>query len=53
MSSKVITFRVAYTSELTAAALPIQAEIYAESGIYVDEERITYALQTWEQLALV
>ena len=48
VSAKSITFRVAYTSELMAAALPIQAEIYAESGIYLPIDRIEYALQTWE-----
>ena len=48
VSAKSITFRVAYTSELLAAAMPIQAEIYAESGIYLPLSRIEYALQTWE-----
>ena len=47
VSAKAITFRVAYTSELKAAALPIQAEIYAESGIYVELPRIEFALNTW------
>lgn len=49
VSAKAITFRVAYTAELLSAAMPIQAEIYAESGIYVDLKRIEYALQTWER----
>lgn len=49
VSAKAITFRVAYTSELKAAALPIQAEIYAESGIYVELPRIEYALNTWNE----
>jgi uracil-DNA glycosylase family 4 len=48
VSAKSITFRVAYTSELMAAAMPIQAEIYAESGIYLPIDRIEYALLTWE-----
>ncbi len=48
VSAKAITFRVAYTAELLSAALPIQAEIYAESGIYVELDRIEYALKTWE-----
>lgn len=47
VSAKAITFRVAYTSELKAAAIPIQAEIYAESGIFVELPRIEYALNTW------
>ena len=28
--------------------MPIQAEIYAESGIYLPTDRIEFALQTWE-----
>lgn len=47
VTSKSITFRVAYTAGLMSAALPIQAEIYAESGDLVDIELIRYALQTW------
>jgi uracil-DNA glycosylase family 4 len=47
VSAKAITFRVAYTSELPAAALPIQAEIYAESGLKIPLEDIEYALSTW------
>lgn len=49
VSAKAITFRVAYTSELSAAALPIQSEIFAESGIYVKMEDIEYALSTWHR----
>ena len=49
VSAKAITFRVAYTSELLAAAMPIQAEIYAESGIYLPLNRIEYALETWRK----
>jgi uracil-DNA glycosylase family 4 len=49
VSGKSITFRVAYTSELLAATMPIQAEIYAESGIYLHTDRIEYALKTWEK----
>lgn len=48
VSAKAITFRVAYTAELLSAALPIQAEIYAESGILIDQPRIEFALQSWE-----
>jgi hypothetical protein len=48
VSAKAITFRVAYTADLMSASLPIQAEIYAESGIYVDLDRIEFALKTWE-----
>jgi len=48
VSSKAITFRVAYTAELLAAAVPIQAEIYAESGIYLPVNRVEYALKSWE-----
>lgn len=49
VSAKAITFRVAYTSELMAAALPIQSEIFAESGILVKMEDIEYALGTWRR----
>lgn len=49
VSAKSITFRVAYTSELKAAAMPIQAEIFAESGIFVPLVDIEYALKTWER----
>jgi uracil-DNA glycosylase family 4 len=48
VSAKSITFRVAYTSELLQAALPIQAEIYAESAIKLDLPTIEYALNTWK-----
>jgi hypothetical protein len=47
--AKSITFRVSYTSSLNAAALPIQADIYAENGLYVDLETVQYALSTWER----
>lgn len=49
VSAKAITFRVAYTSELLAAALPIQSEIFAESGILVAMGDIEYALSTWHR----
>lgn len=49
VTSKSITFRVAYTAGLMSAAIPIQAEIYAESGELVDIELITYALKTWNR----
>jgi DNA polymerase len=49
VTSKSITFRVAYTAGLMSAALPIQAEIYAENGDFVDIEVIKYALRTWER----
>lgn len=49
VTSKSITFRVAYTAGLKSAALPIQAEIFAESGELVDIELIEYALLTWER----
>lgn len=49
VTAKSITFRVAYTAGLMSAALPIQAEIYAENGNLVDIEVINYALQTWER----
>ena len=48
VSAKAITFRVAYTSELLSAAMPIQAEIYAESGILLPLNRIEFALKSWE-----
>jgi uracil-DNA glycosylase family 4 len=46
--SKGITFRVSYTAGLTHAAVPIQADIYAENGLSVPLELINYALKTWE-----
>lgn len=49
VSAKAITFRVAYSSELMSAAVPIQAEIYAESGILLPQTTIEYALKTWER----
>ncbi len=47
VSSKAITFRVAYTSELQCAAIPIQAAIFAESGIDIPIKTVEYALNTW------
>jgi uracil-DNA glycosylase family 4 len=49
VTAKAITFRVSYTAGLMSAALPIQAEIYAESGNLVDIEVINYALNTWNK----
>ena len=49
VSAKSITFRVAYTSELMSAAVPIQSEIYAESGILIPQTDIEYALSTWRR----
>lgn len=49
VTAKSITFRVAYTAGLMSAAMPIQAEIFAENGNYVDIEVINYALKTWER----
>lgn len=49
VTSKSITFRVAYTAGLISAAVPIQAEIYAESGEFVSLDVIEYALKTWER----
>lgn len=49
VTAKSITFRVAYTAGLMSAALPIQAEIYAENGNLVNIETINYALKTWER----
>lgn len=49
VTAKSITFRVAYTAGLMSAAIPIQAEIFAESGEFVELELIQYALQTWER----
>ena len=45
--SKSITFRCSYTSSLESAAMPIQADIYAENGLYVPLDTIKYALSTW------
>jgi len=47
--SKSITFRVSYTAGLDYAAIPIQAEIYAENGLRVPLELIQYALDTWKR----
>lgn len=49
VTAKSITFRVAYTAGLMSAALPIQAEIYAENGNLVPIGLIEYALKTWER----
>jgi hypothetical protein len=45
--SKSITFRVSYTAGLKFAAIPIQADIYAENGLHVGLETLEYALNTW------
>jgi DNA polymerase len=47
--SKGITFRVSYTAGLDYAAIPIQADIYAENGLSVPLPLIQYALQTWRR----
>lgn len=47
--SKSITFRVSYTAGLKSAALPIQADIYAENGLHVDLKTLEYALETWKR----
>jgi uracil-DNA glycosylase family 4 len=47
--AKSITFRVSYTAGLDYAAIPIQAEIYAENGLHVPLELIQYALETWKR----
>lgn len=49
VTAKSITFRVAYTAGLMSAAMPIQAEIYAESGELVEIGLIEYALSTWKR----
>ena len=49
--AKSITFRVSYTAGLTSAAIPIQADIYAENGLHVGIETIQYALETWKRYA--
>ncbi len=49
MTAKAITFRVAYTAGLMSAAIPIQAEIFAESGELVDIKIIEHALSTWKE----
>ncbi len=49
VTSKAITFRVAYTSNLQSAALPIQAEIFAESGNHIDINTLLFALNTWKR----
>jgi uracil-DNA glycosylase family 4 len=47
--AKSITFRVSYTAGLKFAAMPIQADIYAENGLYVGMGTLEYALETWER----
>lgn len=47
--AKSITFRVSYTAGLEFAAMPIQADIYAENGLHVGMETLRYALKTWER----
>jgi uracil-DNA glycosylase family 4 len=45
--AKSITFRVSYTAGLKFAAVPIQADIYAENGLHVGLKTLEYALDTW------
>lgn len=45
--AKSITFRVSYTAGLKFAAVPIQADIYAENGLHVGLHTLEYALDTW------
>ena len=47
--AKSITFRVSYTAGLKFAALPIQADIYAENGLHVGLSTLEYALETWHR----
>lgn len=47
--AKSITFRVSYTSGLKYAAIPIQADIYAENGLAVSLDTLDYALETWKR----
>jgi DNA polymerase I-like protein with 3'-5' exonuclease and polymerase domains/uracil-DNA glycosylase len=47
--AKSITFRVSYTAGLESAAMPIQADIYAENGLSVGMETLKYALSTWRR----
>ena len=47
--AKSITFRVSYTAGLKFAAVPIQADIYAENGLHVGLHTLEYALETWER----
>ena len=47
--AKTINFNISYISELKAAAIPIQAEIMATSGMMVDLKEIDYALSTWSR----
>ena len=45
---KALTFRIFYSAELLSAAVPIQADIYAEQGLWLDIPTIEYALNTWK-----
>jgi len=47
--AKSITFRVSYTAGLKFAAMPIQADIYAENGLHVGLATLEYALETWHR----
>jgi uracil-DNA glycosylase family 4 len=47
--AKSITFRVSYTAGLKFAAMPIQADIYAENGLHVGLGTLEYALETWSR----
>ena len=47
--AKSITFRVSYTAGLKFAAIPIQADIYAENGLHVGLATLEYALETWSR----
>jgi len=47
--AKSITFRVSYTAGLKFAAVPIQADIYAENGLHVGLKTLEYALDTWRR----
>jgi hypothetical protein len=47
--AKSITFRVSYTAGLKFAAIPIQADIYAENGLHVGLGTLEYALDTWKR----
>lgn len=49
--AKSITFRVSYTAGLKFAAIPIQADIYAENGLHVGLGTLEYALDTWTRYA--
>ena len=45
---KGMTFRITYTSDLASAVIPIQADIYAEQGIWLEDNVILEALMTWK-----